>query len=263
MAKVCPLFSGSNGNSYYIGTGKNGILLDVGRSAKQITEMLQNCNLDIGQIQGIFITHEHTDHIKGLRVFASRHHIPVYASAGTLQALESAGELSGVAYSVIPYDGMTCGDLFVRPFRTSHDCLESMGFQVTMPDERIVTLATDLGVLTDVVKAALHRSDFVILESNHDVGMLQNGSYPYPLKQRILSDQGHLSILSCADILPELVEDGTTRILLAHLSQENNTPELALQTSVCTLQVNGMQEHVDYQLFVAPRENRGGRSLIF
>ncbi len=264
MARVCPLFSGSSGNSYFISGGSGaGILLDVGRSARQVKLCLEACGLAPEQVDGIFITHEHVDHIKGLRVFASKYHIPVYASAGTLQALEGMGELDKVTYDVIRPEGMCCGDLMIRPFHTSHDCAESVGFQVKTPDERTITLATDLGVLTAPVKDALHGSDFVILESNHDVGMLQNGPYPYPLKRRILSERGHLSNTDCAEILPELVSGGTTRIMLSHLSQENNTPELALQTALCSLQVHRMQENVDYQLFVAPRENLTGRSILF
>ena len=263
MAKICPLFSGSSGNSYYLSAGNTGILLDIGRSAKQIKEMLVACEIDPTSLQGIFITHEHIDHVKGLRVFASKYQIPVYASAGTLQALEKMGELAKVSYHEIDCNGMTCGDLFIQPFQTSHDCAESFGYQIRTPDEHTITLATDLGILTDTVKNALHRSDFVILESNHDIGMLQNGPYPYPLKRRILSDRGHLSNAACADILPELVADGTTRIMLSHLSHENNTPELALQTSLCALRVSGMQENVDYQLYVAPRENHLYRSIVF
>ncbi len=263
MAKICPLFSGSSGNSYYISAGNTGILLDIGRSAKQIKEMLESCEIDPSSLQGIFITHEHVDHVKGLRVFASKFQIPVYASAGTLQALDQMGELAKVTYHEIDCSGMTCGDLQIQPFLTSHDCAESFGYQIRTPDEHTITLATDLGILTDTVKNALYRSDFVILESNHDVGMLQNGPYPYPLKRRILSDKGHLSNEACADILPELVANGTTRIMLSHLSHENNTPELALQTSLCALRVNGMQENVDYQLYVAPRENKLYRSIVF
>ncbi|MDD5953420.1 MAG: MBL fold metallo-hydrolase [Oscillospiraceae bacterium] len=263
MAKVCPLFSGSSGNSYYIESGDTGILLDVGRSAKQIRERLEACNLSPEKIQGIFITHEHVDHVKGLRVFACKYHIPVYASAGTLQALEDSGDLAKVTYDRIPWEGMCCGDFFIRPFPTSHDCAESIGFQLQTSDEHTISLATDLGILTDPVKDALRQSDFVILESNHDIGMLQNGAYPYSLKRRILSPKGHLSNVDCADYLPELVRSGTTRMILSHLSHENNTPELALQTALCSLKVNGMRENVDYQLYVAPRENQTGRSILF
>lgn len=262
MAKVCPLFSGSSGNSYYLESGDTAILLDIGRTAKQIQERLALCDASIEKIKGIFITHEHTDHIKGLRVFASRHHIPVYASPGTLQALEGMGELAKVTYAPIVAAGMEVGELFIRSFPTSHDSAESVGYQIELPQERKITLATDLGVLTQPVKECLQGSDLVILESNHDVGMLQNGIYPYPLKRRILSDTGHLSNHDCADYLPELIRQGTTRILLSHLSHENNTPDLARQTSLCSLQVNGMQENVDYQLYVAPRENQTGRSIL-
>ena len=262
MAKVCPLFSGSSGNSYYLEAGDTAILLDIGRSAKQTKEMLSLCGASPEKIRGIFITHEHTDHIKGLRVFASRCNIPVYASPGTLQALEDMGELQKVTYYPILPEGVALGDLFIRPFPTSHDSAESVGYQVQMTQDRTVTLATDLGVLTPPVKEALCRSDLVIIESNHDVGMLQNGMYPYSLKRRILSDRGHLSNCDCADYLPELVRQGTTRIVLSHLSHENNTPELALQTSLCALRVSGMREDVDYQLYVAPRANQTGRSIL-
>ena len=263
MAKVCPLFSGSSGNSYYIRSGDTGILLDAGRTAKQLTEALTACDADPHSIQGIFITHEHVDHIKGLRVFASKYHIPVYSSEGTLLELEKMGELQKVRYEVIPKDGMACGDFYITTFATSHDSADSIGFHMYTREGRSITLATDLGVMTDIVRQALLCSDFVILESNHDIGMLRNGFYPYYLKQRILSETGHLSNLSCSDVLPELVDNGTTRIMLAHLSQENNTPELALQTSLCALQVYGMRENVDFQLYVAPRENKTGGRILF
>jgi phosphoribosyl 1,2-cyclic phosphodiesterase len=151
----------------------------------------------------------------------------------------------------------------ITAFPTSHDSAESVGYQIQTADDRTITLATDLGVLTPPVKEALRQSDFAIVESNHDIGMLQNGPYPYYLKRRILSEEGHLSNGDCADFLPELVSGKTTRLLLSHLSHENNTPELALQTSLCALQVSGMRENVDYQLFVAPRENTMGRTILF
>ena len=137
------------------------------------------------------------------------------------------GELAKVTYAPIAAAGMEVGELFIRSFPTSHDSAESVGYQIELPQERKITLATDLGVLTQPVKECLQGSDSVILESNDDVGMLQNGMYPYPLKRRILSDTGHLSNHDCADYLPELIRQGTTRILLSHLSHENNTPDLA------------------------------------
>ncbi len=264
MARVCPLFSGSRGNSWFIGSQHSGILIDAGRSAKQLTEMLSRCELSLSAIRGIFLTHEHTDHVKGLRVFASRHQIPVFSSLGTLRQLEQTGDLDGnFPAEVLEPRGMACGDVFVRPFRTSHDCAEGIGFRVQTADDRTVVLATDLGVLSQEVLAELAGCDVAILESNHDEGMLKNGRYPYVLKQRILSETGHLSNVHCAQALPGLVEQGATRFVLAHLSEENNTPDLAAQTARCSLAMAGCQEGVDFQLYVAAPENPTGKPILF
>ena len=183
---------------------------------------------------------------------------------GTLQELEKTGDLQGkFTAEVIDPKGMACGDLFVKPFATSHDCAESVGFRIHTADDRTIVLATDLGLLTEEILEEMQGCDFVILESNHDVGMLQNGSYPYSLKKRILSQVGHLSNTVCADSLPRLAGSGTTRFLLAHLSEENNTPELALQTALCSLTMAGFQQGIDFQLGIAPRENVTGNPILF
>lgn len=264
MARFCPLFSGSSGNSYYIGSANAGVLIDAGRSAKQLGNMLDHCGVDIKAIQALFITHEHSDHIKGLRVFASRFHLPVYASAGTLSALMQMGCLEGdFPVQEITPDGVECAGMLVQPFRTPHDCAESVGYRVFTADGRSAAVSTDLGYLTDTVRSALCGADLIAIESNHDVGMLRNGPYPYPLKRRILSRTGHLSNVDCADELYSLADRGTTRFVLAHLSAENNTPELAYQTSVCSLSLCGMKEGLDYTLHVAPRENAAGKTILF
>ncbi|MDF1496234.1 MBL fold metallo-hydrolase [Caproiciproducens sp. CPB-2] len=264
MARICPLFSGSSGNSYYIGSSCAGILIDAGRTAKQLNNMLETCGIGIESVKAIFVTHEHIDHIRGLRVLASRKHIPVYTSSGTLNALEKMGCANGTFRAdVIGEKGMECAGMFIRPFRTSHDCAESVGYRVQTHDGRSVGFSTDLGFLSDTVRDQLTGADLVVLESNHDVGMLKNGPYPYPLKRRILSDTGHLSNQACADELTNLAQKGTTRFILAHLSAENNTPELAFQTALCSLSVAGLKEGVDFQLSVAPRENNTGKGIIF
>ena len=264
MARVCPLFSGSSGNSYYVGNSEEGVLIDAGRSAKQITEMLDACGIPLRAVRAVFITHEHTDHVSGLRVFAGKNRLCTYASPGTLHALRTAGILTPKHQAVaLSTEGVECAGMTVRPFHIPHDCAEGYGFTVATSDGRKIAFCTDLGSVTEEVSAALQGCDLVVLESNHDVRMLQNGPYPYALKRRILSQRGHLSNEACSSLLPQLAARGTGRFLLAHLSKENNTPELAYQTSLCSLQMAGMNAGRDFELAVAPRENREHRTILF
>ena len=264
MARFCPLFSGSSGNSYYIGSASSGILVDAGRTAKQLINMLDFCGIEISAVKAIFVTHEHSDHVKGLRVLASRYHLPVYSSFGTLSALDNMGCLNGNFQSeVIDERGVECSGVFIKPFHTSHDSAESVGYCIQTQDGRSVAISTDLGYMSDEVRGAISGIDLVVLESNHDIGMLNNGPYPYPLKKRILSATGHLSNLACADELCALAESGTMRFVLAHLSSENNTPELAYQTSLCSLTLAGLKLGTDFELCVAPKENITGKITIF
>lgn len=261
MAELCALYSGSTGNSYFIGSKTNGILVDIGRSAKQTTNILNRCSIDPLAISGILITHEHTDHVNGLRVFASRYHIPVFSSAGTLGALESMGILNGSFPAYTIEDTLQLAGMEISAFRTPHDCAESYGYRIRTADGKIVTVATDLGYITPEIEENLLGADLTVLESNHDIGMLRTGPYPYSLKRRILSDCGHLSNVACAEMLPTLFERGTKRFVLAHLSRENNTPDIARQTAVCGLQMAGIED--GYILDVAPIENLDGHTVTF
>ena len=145
MAELCPLFSGSTGNSYYIGSKSSGILVDIGRSCKQVTTVMQRCGIDPLSVQGILITHEHSDHISGLRVFASKYHIPVFASKGTLGALESMGILNDKYPAYTIEDTLELAGMHVNAFRTPHDCAESFGYRIEAEDGHTVTVATDIG----------------------------------------------------------------------------------------------------------------------
>lgn len=262
MPKLCPLFSGSSGNCYYIGSAGGGVLIDAGRSAKQIEAALMDREIDIKSIQAVFVTHEHVDHVQGLRVFASKYGLRVYASPGTVKALWEKGYVNEkVDISELLTDGMELDSIRVMPFHTSHDCAEGYGYIIETADGRRTAFATDTGCVTDEMRIALGGCDTAVIESNHDVGMLQNGIYPYVLKRRILSDKGHLSNDVCAATVSEMVRGGTTRFLLAHLSKENNIPELAEQTSLCTLTLNGMKRNIDYRLDVLGEKNN--RTFIY
>ena len=257
MSRFCSLFSSSSGNSTFVGTSKAGILIDAGVSAKRLKAALTERDIDPNSIQGILVTHEHSDHINGIRVFASNHNIPVYATKGTLQGLEEAEILNGrfPVFEIEAGKEFEIGDMLIRSFRTPHDVNESCGFRIELPDERTAAIATDIGHMTNEIMNSLLGCDLVMLESNHDIGMLENGPYPYYLKRRILSDYGHLSNLACADVASQLIERGTTRLFLAHLSTENNIPDLAYQTSYSAIYETGAVLDRDYILKVNPKEN--------
>lgn len=252
MAKFCSLYSSSSGNSTYIGTSQGGILIDVGVSAKKTADALKNIGVDPNSISAIFVTHEHNDHINGVRVFAERHGTKVFASSGTLAGMEDAGAITGkMRADIIPYEGMEAGGIYIRPFRTPHDSRESTGFSIVTPDGKRLAVATDIGEVTDTIMDVIYGCDLVLLESNHDVGMLKNGPYPFFLKERILSKFGHLSNESCAETAVKLMESGTTRFVLGHLSKENNIPALAFETTRAAMKMAGAVENIDYLLSVA------------
>ena len=261
--KLVSLASGSKGNSTLILSNSTAILVDAGVSYTRIASELVPFGLKPSDIDGVVVTHEHSDHISGLRVFASKYHIPVFASKGTLGALESMGILNDKYPAYTIEDTLELAGMHVNAFRTPHDCAESFGYRIEAEDGHTVTVATDIGHITPEVEENLHGTDLAVIESNHDIGMLRTGPYPYSLKRRILSDFGHLSNTACADLLPELFEDGTKHFLLAHLSRENNTPDIARQTAVCGMQMAGVENAEDYILQVAPIENLTGGAITF
>ena len=264
MARLSVLFSSSSGNCTYIRYGDTVILIDAGASAKRLTALLEANGVSPCLVKGIFITHEHIDHVKGVRVFADKYGIPVYANAQTRIAMSlqansprntalfcplSAGE-------TVSFDGMD-----ITPFSTSHDAADSSGYRIRTGDGRTASYVTDLGVFSDEVFEAVKGSDTVVLESNHDPQMLRSGPYPLSLQERILSDRGHLSNEAAAAAAVRLVETGTRRLILAHLSEQNNTPLLAAQTVSSALDKAGFANGRDYLLFVAAKED--GREYIY
>ena len=254
MAILCPLFSGSSGNATYIGYDGVGIMIDAGVTAKRIEDALSAREWDADGVLGLFITHEHIDHVRGLSVFSRKHAIPVFASEGTGRTLKGAGILEDVtAFS----ECVAIGGFTISRFDTSHDCEGSSGYIVLTPDGKRIGVCTDLGTVTDGVKAALTGCDAVLIESNHDLAMLRNGSYPAYLKSRIRSDFGHLSNPVSADLVAYLASAGTTRFILGHLSKENNTPALALDCARTRLALCGLEDGRDYFLTAAAPEGNG------
>lgn len=262
LAKFVTLYSGSSGNSYYIGSSGEAVLIDAGRSCKQLEEAMRTNSLDMRTVRAIFITHEHSDHTKGLRVLASRYGINVYSSEGTMQALERNGCLDSRFNTDIITSKVSIGDMLIERFDTPHDASESCAYRITTPDGKKAMVATDMGVMLPTIRNAISLCDMALVESNHDINMLLSGPYPYPLKRRILSDRGHLSNTACAEELPHFVKSGVKRLVLGHLSSENNTPDVAYVTAQCALKMQGLKEGEDFTLEIAPKETRG-KALIF
>ena len=263
MAKFFTIASGSSGNSSFIGASGEGILIDFGVSCRSVTSALKSKGIDPCSLAGILITHEHIDHVRGLAVFLKSHHIPVFASAPVLSFLVSNNLVpKDSVLNEIDEHGQIIGGMMIKPFHTSHDSVGSLGYSVTTADEQRISICTDTGYITDDAREHLMGSTVVLIESNYDNGMLEFGPYPYHLKRRIKGPAGHLSNTDCAAFLPELIKNGTTHIVLGHLSKENNTPEVALQTCISELSIAGMKKDKDYVIFAAPRSEASENILL-
>ena len=243
---VSVLASGSRGNATYISDGRTAILIDAGLSGVEIQRRMARKGLDPGSLDAILVSHEHADHIHGVGVLSRRFGLTVYINDGTRQASGKAlGKLSGL----FPFScghTFTIGSLAVHPFSISHDAEDPAGFTISCNGAK-VGVATDLGIATGVVKTHLQACDILILEANHDPQMLIDGPYPWPLKQRIRGRSGHLSNDDTALLLDVLQHDRLAHVILAHLSEENNTPEKARQAVRSALNGSGTEIHVASQ----------------
>ena len=258
MARICPLYSGSTGNSTYIGTENGAILVDAGASLKGIEIALSTAGGKLQEIKAVAITHEHIDHVKGLKPLLNKTKAPLIATYKTINALISLDKVpSGIRVICIEDKPIDIEGIEIQRFATIHDCEGSSGYTFTLPDSKRIAVCTDLGVVTNTVREAIKQSDVVLLESNHDIDMLKRGPYPPALKTRILSEKGHISNTACAAELCSLLESGTQRFILGHLSQKNNTPLIAKVCAESALMDIGAKNGRDYLLKVASPTGNG------
>lgn len=228
--KVFSLYSGSRGNSAFIKIGDTAFLIDAGRNARALCGALSAIGERIENISAVFITHEHSDHIAALELLAKKNDFPIFMTRQSAQKIE---ETSPIRRTLVERDILFCeemGDIKISSFRTSHDSLMSVGYRIEFSDEdgaHAIGYATDIGYISDDVKEGLMGCEAVVIECNHDVDMLMTGPYSRYLKTRVASNKGHLSNKDCAAFAVELAQNGTRAIMLAHLSQENNEPDLA------------------------------------
>jgi len=261
--RFCPLFSGSSGNALYLGCEGTHLLIDAGMSGAKITAEMERIGVHPKDLSGILVTHEHADHIAGVGILSRRYDIPVYANAGTWDAMRSKlGNIN--EKNVMLFDtgsDFHVGSLDIMPFATPHDAAEPVGYSFYAGRNKL-SIATDLGVVRESWLKHIEDSDLVLLESNHDVDMLKAGRYPYELKRRILGNKGHLSNDSAGQAAVELVRRGVRTIVLGHLSGENNFPELAYQSVTSLLQLEGIEPGRDVMLSVASRDGASGIYVV-
>ncbi|MGI6688569.1 MAG: MBL fold metallo-hydrolase [Christensenellales bacterium] len=258
--EFCPLNSGSNGNVTYVAAGDTRLLIDAGLPGRSVVRMLEQIKVLPETINGILVTHEHSDHVKGVGVLSRKYHIPVYANEATWEAMyRIVGDVPPHLRRVFESENdFFVGDVGVFPIPISHDTVEPVAFRL-YAGSRSVAVATDMGRVSKQVLRYLAGTDIILLESNHDPEMLRhNMRYPEALKRRILGARGHLSNLNCAETLLSLYETGVQHALLGHLSQDNNTPELAMQTVENEILRQGLRPGKDIRLEMAWRDRVGG-----
>lgn len=256
MSFLYSFCSSSKGNATYLGDKKSGILIDVGVGIRQLTADLNALDVQTSAIKGIFITHEHSDHIKGLKTVLKYIDVPVYATAKTLFVLYDTNVLSeDIGIPIADETIIQSGDLQVTAFNTPHDSAHSVGFVVNTAQDKKITVCTDLGYVTASIYNKLRDSDLCMLESNYDTNMLDVGDYPYFLKSRIKSNRGHLSNDETSQTLTKLINDGCHNFLLSHISQNNNHPEVAYLSAINALNEVDAKLGRDYTLSLSAVRN--------
>lgn len=251
----CSLYSGSSGNSIFVSSDKAKVLIDAGLSGKKVIEAMDAIGENPKELDGIFITHEHIDHVKGAGILSRKFDIPIYANDATWLAMEkNLGKIRENNIKVIEKRSVTnIKDLEIKCFNTPHDAVASMGYTLNFKDKKI-SIATDIGTFTEEIRQNIVDSDVVLLESNHDVQMLKFGPYPYDLKRRVLSEVGHLCNEDCAEAIVKIMQNNKYKnIILGHLSNTNNIPDLAYEAVKGILRENNLLEGKDLTIKMADR----------
>lgn len=252
MFKFCTLYSGSSGNCSLVQTDSTKILVDAGQSAKKIEEALSAIDVDPFSIDGILVTHEHSDHVKGLGILSKKFHIPVYANSETWNAMEKQKEkVEENNIKFFSFDKFKIGNIDVKPFSIPHDAANPCGFNIFNNDKKI-SIATDIGHMNKEILQNLLNSNFLLLEANYEPEVLRYSKYPYLLKTRISGPNGHLSNVDAGKTISYLVNRGLDKVMLGHLSNESNFPELAYKTVVEQLMENNVAQN-NLRLSVANR----------
>lgn len=256
--RLCSIASGSSGNCIYVGNDDTHLLVDTGISKKRIDEGLSEIGIKGEELDGILITHEHSDHIQGLGVFSRKYQVPIYATRGTLEgirAYKSLGALpEGLLHEVETDTDFMLGDIEVHPFRISHDAKEPCGYRMNHGGKS-VAVATDLGIYDEYTVENLKNLNAVLIEANHDIHMLEVGPYPYPLKRRVMGEKGHLSNELSGRLLCDILHDNLQYVILGHLSKENNYAELAYETVKLEVTIgDNPYKGEDIPLYVAGRD---------
>jgi phosphoribosyl 1,2-cyclic phosphodiesterase len=255
MIKFCSLFSGSSGNSLFVTDGATRILIDAGISGIRIKRALESIGEDPCRLDALVITHEHSDHTKCAGVITRRYKIPVYATRGTWSGM--APYIGPVNEANVMHiranEDFRIKTMKIHPFTIPHDANDPVGFSFFAEGKK-VTVATDIGIMTDGLRDNIKGSDLLMLESNHDIDMLENGRYPYYLKKRIKSDHGHLCNEMAGITIAKLAEQGARKFVIGHLSQENNTPDVAYDTVASHISGNGFEIGEAVELYVARRD---------
>jgi len=256
----CTIASGSSGNCIFVGSDSTRILIDAGLSGKRIENGLTSVGINPNSLDALFVTHEHSDHIQGIGILSRRFDLPVYATPGTWQAMDAYNALGKIhprnKLLVYSDERIVLNDLCINPFSIPHDAAEPVGYAIES-EGRKIAVATDIGKPTPLIEHNISDCDVLLIESNHDLDMLENGPYPIQLKRRIRGDFGHLSNVAAGQLITCVYSPRLVAVILGHLSEENNRPAIAFDTVRNILHENGIDTSADTRLVVADRHHPG------